>query len=147
MLKKYPLQVFIFTKFTHPKVNNLLWRVLTYKSGRKEYLFHMKDKFQKYPFFSSKNTVFDTLNAPRAFLWKKYPFHTFFLVMHVYTVIWVSPSLGNLKTKSVIKFRDLSKDTKHVNIDPFLGVLLLAAIWWAWKKEIRDLISFFHVMR
>ena len=44
--------------------------------------------------FSSKNTVFDTLNvsfALRVFLWKKYPFHTFFLVTHVYTVIFEWP--------------------------------------------------------
>ena len=51
LLKKYPLQVFV-TKFTHPKVNNLLGRALTYKSGRKEYPFRVKDKFKKVPFSS-----------------------------------------------------------------------------------------------
>ena len=65
----------------------MLGRALTYKSGRKDWEkmvpFSCERQISKEP-FSSKNTVFDTLNAS--------PFsHIFCLVMHVYTVIFECP--------------------------------------------------------
>ncbi len=65
------------------------------KIGRKLYPFHVKDKFQKHTFLPQ--TVFDNLNASRllcAFLWKKYPFHTFFLVTHVKHSLYLSSPPG-----------------------------------------------------